>query len=238
MDRLALDAWLFPCPCLAGAAHPCSAVPMQHETFGVPVSPSLAMLSLGKVSIRQCLFEIYDGTCTYIGSALAGQKPVTRGPVCYPLHGVQANIVVANRVCAVATDGPEVDVAACDGCIPYGAGDWNRVAIDVAHIDIVSARGAPFDLAIGRVDRAANVYSSSPARGIYHLCLCPQRCALRRANGTGRSCVIQIRDGQRSWPIVGDVYGHNASSSVGDRCHCCSDLSSLNRSRWLGIGFR
>ena len=48
-DRLALDAWSLPCPCLAGAAHPCSSVPMQQLMFGVPVSPSLAMLSLGNV---------------------------------------------------------------------------------------------------------------------------------------------------------------------------------------------
>ena len=38
-----------PCPCLAGAGHPWSAVPMQHDTFGVPVSPSFATLSLGNV---------------------------------------------------------------------------------------------------------------------------------------------------------------------------------------------
>ena len=43
------DAWSLPFPCIAGAPHPISSVPTQHETFGVPVFPSFATLSFGKV---------------------------------------------------------------------------------------------------------------------------------------------------------------------------------------------
>ena len=98
--------------------------------------------------------------------------------------------MVADAVCAGPAVGPEIDVAACD-CFAFGrASDGHRVAIYVADVDVICAGGAPFDFAVCRVERLADVDTSGPAGGVYDCCCGAERGFLWSAKGAWGAGVV------------------------------------------------